>query len=197
MKTFRVVLITAIVILLITACTPATIAPTQAPYPTQTAYPTQLPWPTATPLPTATVVPTQTPVAKQSLSVENTIKNLGFTEVPGFSCQGAVCRAFDYKPLGMRVILVDTGEVDFFVDKGTYNVYSQEAIDKAILYAIGFDDDTVYKVINLTETVTADPGTVGDFSKVPTGKGRIIVGLDRRGSVPNIMVNFQPTVETS
>jgi hypothetical protein len=129
--------------------------------------------------------------------VEDTITNLGFTQVPGFSCQGAVCRAFDYTPLGMRVILVDTGEVDFYADKGTYNVYSQEAIAKAILYAIGFDDDIVYKVINLMETVTADPGTVGNFSIVPTGKGRIIVALDCRGSVPNIIVNFQPTVGTS
>jgi hypothetical protein len=130
--------------------------------------------------------------------VEDTITNLGFTEVPGFSCQGSVCRAFDYTSLGMRVILVDTGDVNFYTDKSTsYNVYSQEAIAKAILYAIGFDDDIVYKVINLMETVTADPGTVGDFSIVPTGKGSIIVALDRRGSVPNIIVNFQIAVGTS
>jgi hypothetical protein len=56
---------------------------------------------------------------------------------------------------------------------------------------MGFGDDTANQVVNLMQSVTADSGTIGQMSGIATSKGLILVVLDYRQSVPDIIVNIK------
>jgi len=198
MKNNRLLFVVVMVAtLLLAACAPSAsqiataIAQTQAAMPTPTILPTNTPLPTYTPLPTATPLPTITSTPVPATVVE-VIEDLGFTQVPGFSCSDQACNAYDNNSLGMRVIIVPGQEVDFYADKSpSYDFGAQSNVALAILKVMGFGDDTANQVVNLMQSVTADSGTIGQMSGIATSKGLILVVLDYRQSVSDIIVNIK------